>query len=134
MYFGISGEFVPEDLTKRLGVSPTDSCAKGARNPERGTPRHSIWNVSTERITAECIDVYELAEKVVDQLESKAIEVRNAVQELELHAVLQVVIHFSTDDNISTPAIGFSSRVLEFLATVGATIDIDTYILPPEDT
>ena len=90
--------------------------------------------MSTERITAECIDVYELAEKVVDQLESKAIEVRNAVQELELHAVLQVVIHFSTDDNISTPAIGFSSRVLEFLATVGATIDIDTYILPPEDT
>ena len=106
---------------------------RGARNPAKGTPKNSIWNVATERITAERIDVYELADKVIDQLDGKTDEIRKAVQDLDLYAVLEVVIHFSTNDDISTPAIGFSSRVLDFLVNVGATIDIDTYILPPED-
>lgn len=129
----LARRFCPEDLTKRIGISPTDSCLKGARNPKLGTPKASIWNVSTERMTAECIDVYELADQVIDLVEGKTNEIRKAIQELELYAILQVEIHFSTEDDVSTPAIGFSSRVLDFLTNVGATIDIDTYILPTND-
>lgn len=84
-------------------------------------------------MTAECIDVYELADQVIDLVEGKTNEIRKAIQELELYAILQVEIHFSTEDDVSTPAIGFSSRVLDFLTNVGATIDIDTYILPTND-
>jgi hypothetical protein len=130
VYFGLRGTFDPEEITSRLSIKPTSSCAKGARYPERGLPKTSQWEVSTERIVAECIDVYELADQIVTKLEGNARQIKDAIAELDLYAVLQVVLYLSTDDGVSTPAIGFSNRVLEFLAMVNASIDIDTYILP----
>jgi hypothetical protein len=130
VYFGLRGGFNPDDLTARLGITPTSSCAQGAKNPERGIPKTSQWQLSTERIVAEYIDVYELSEKIVIQLEPFAARIKDAISELDLYAVLEVVLYFSTDDEVSTPAIGFSKRVLTFLATINASIDIDTYILP----
>ena len=121
---------MPEELAQRIGLAPTGSCMKGARIPERGLPKTSSWKISTEQIVSDHIDVYELVDHVVTQVAGKQDEIRQAIRELELYAVLEVVIHFSTDDNISTPAIGFSTSVIEFLNYVGATIDIDTYILP----
>ncbi len=81
---------------------------------------------------AECIDVYELADQIVSKLEGNAAQIKDAIAALDLYAVLEVVLYFSTDDSVSTPAIGFSNRVLAFLAKVNASIDIDTYILPNE--
>lgn len=117
-------------MTIRLGITPTSSCARGARHPVRGLPKTSQWEVSTERLVAESIDVYQLADDLVSKLEGNAVQIIEAIEELGLYAVLEVVLYFSTDDRVSTPAIGFSSRVLAFLANVGATIDIDTYLLP----
>lgn len=86
--------------------------------------------MSTERIVAEYIDVYELADEIIARLEPHAAKLGDAIADLELYAVLEVVLYFSTDDDVSTPAIGFSNRVLRFLASINASIDIDTYILP----
>ncbi|MCU0713326.1 MAG: DUF4279 domain-containing protein [Pirellula sp.] len=119
-------------MTLRLGITPTSSCAKGARHSERGLPKTSQWEVSTERIVAECIDICELADQIVSKLEGNALQIKDAIAEFDLYAVLEVVLYFSTDDGVSTPAIGFSNRVLAFLAKVNASIDIDTYILPNE--
>lgn len=41
--------------------------------------------------------------------------------------VLQVVLRISMDDTKPTPAIGFDAEVIEFLFSVGASIDVDTY-------
>jgi hypothetical protein len=120
-------------MTLRLGVTPTSSCAQGARHPQRGLPKTSQWEVSTERVVAEDIDVYELADQIVSKLEGNAAQIKDAIAALDLYAVLEVVLYFSTDDEVSTPAIGFSHRVLAFLADVNASIDIDTYILPNEN-
>ena len=132
VYFGLRGAFDPDELTLRLGITPTSSCAQGTRNSKRGLPKTSFWEVSTERIVAECIDVYELADQIVSKLEGNAAQIKDAIAALDLYAVLEVVLYFSTDDGVSTPAIGFSNRVLAFLAKVNASIDIDTYILPNE--
>ncbi|XZE33540.1 DUF4279 domain-containing protein [Pirellulaceae bacterium SH501] len=126
------GAFDPDEMTIRLGITPTSSCAQGARHPERGLPKTSQWEVSTERIVAECIDVYELADQIVSKLEGNAVQIKDAIAALDLYAVLEVVLYFSTDEGVSTPAIGFSNRVLAFLAKVNASIDIDTYMLPNE--
>lgn len=133
VYFGLRGAFDPDELTLRLGITPTSSCGQGTRNPKRGLPKTSLWEVSTERIVAECIDVYELADQIVSKLEGNAAQIKDAIAALDLYAVLEVVLYFSTDDSVSTPAIGFSNRVLAFLADVNASIDIDTYILPNGD-
>jgi len=76
------------------------------------------------------IDVYEMADQIVQQLAPHSTQIRNAISDLDLKAKLQVVIHFSTHDEVPTPAIGFSNEVLAFLTEVNANIDIDTYILP----
>ena len=120
-------------MTRRLGIVPTSSCAQGARNPIRGLPKTSQWEVSTERIVAECINVYELADQIVSKLEGKTTQIKDAIAEFGLYAVLEVVLYFSTDDEVSTPAIGFSNRVIAFLAGVNASIDIDTFILANEN-
>lgn len=134
VYFGLRGTFDPDAMTLRLGITPTSSCAQGAKNPQRGLPKTSQWEVSTERIVAEYIDVYELADQIVSKLEGNAVQIKDAIAVFDLYAVLEVVLYFSTDDEVSTPAIGFSNRVLAFLADVNASIDIDTYILPNEDS
>lgn len=132
VYFGLRGAFDPDELTVRLGIAPTSSCSQGVRHPERGLPKTSQWEVSTERIIAERIDVYELADQIVSRLEANALQIKDAIAALDLYAVLEVVLYFSTDDDVSTPAIGFSNRVLAFLAKVNASIDIDSYMLPNE--
>lgn len=133
MYFGLRGTFDPDELTLRIGITPTSSCAQGTRNLQLGLPKTSLWKVSTERIVAEYIDVYELADQIVSKLEAHTDQIKDAISALDLYAVLEAVLYFSTDDEVSTPAIGFSNRVLAFLVDVNASIDIDTYILPNEN-
>jgi hypothetical protein len=134
VYFGLRGEFDPDEISVRLGLHPTSSCAQGARSSDSRIPRTSLWDYSTERIVDNHIDVYDLAEQLITKLEPYADKIKAAIVDLNLSAVLQIVLHFSTDDEVSTPAIGFSQRVLAFLVEVDASIDIDTYILPHEDS
>jgi hypothetical protein len=86
VYFGLQGTFDPNELTLRLGITPTSSCAKGARNSQLGLPKTSQWEVSTERMVAEYIDVYELADQVVSKLETNAAQIKDAIAALELFA------------------------------------------------
>lgn len=123
VYFAIKGDdFDPDLATKALGILPTSITRKG-----EPYPRCSIWKVSTEKVTAEVIDVFEMSEAVVALLEHKADEIGKFVQENHLNAVLEVVLWISINDSIPTPAIGFERSVIDFLYKTGAVIDIDTY-------
>jgi hypothetical protein len=53
--------------------------------------------------------------------------IRDAAELHSLEATMQVVLTISPDDSLSTPAIGFSKESIQFLASVGASIDVDTY-------
>ena len=133
VYFGLRGAFDPDELTERIGISPTSSSREGGRNRQRRLPRTSQWELSTERIVAECIDISQLADEIIAKLEPHSPQIKDAIADLDLYAVLEVVLYFSTDDEVSTPAIGFSNRVLAFLADVNASIDIDTYVIPEDE-
>lgn len=123
VYFAIKGDdFDPDLATTVLGIQPTSITRKG--DPY---PRCSIWKVSTEKVVAEVIDIFEMSENIVSLLEHKADEIGRFVEEHNLHAVLEVVLWISMNDSISTPAIGFERKVIEFLFKTGAVIDIDTY-------
>lgn len=121
VYFTLFGDdFDPDSLS--IGVAPTRIKRKG--NP---TPRQSSWIFSTGKICSDLIDVYEMASSVVAVLEPYSDRILEAKKKHDLDAVFEVVLTVSPDDSISTPAIGFDSRVISFLNTVGASIDIDTY-------
>jgi hypothetical protein len=123
VYFALYGdEFDPDEVTRAVGVQPTSTQRKGDPRPKR-----TSWKVSTGKVESNLIDVYEMSSLVVSRLRDKADEIVAVKERFRLEAVLQVVLHFSSDESISTPAIGFERDVIVFLNAVRATIDIDAY-------
>ena len=123
VYFSLyGGDFDPDEVTRLIGFNPTSIHRKA-----KVRPRHSSWDVSSGKIENEIIDVYEMSSALVSRLQPYAEKILTAKRQLKLEAVLEVVLWITTDDSVSTPAIGFTSEVISFLNTVGASIDIDTY-------
>ncbi len=86
-----------------------------------------MWKISAGRKESDVLRVDEIAESLIVQLENHAEVIAAAVAEQSLYAVLEVVLHISMDEDISTPALGFSSKAIAFLNKVGAEIDVDIY-------
>jgi len=123
VYFALVGDdFDPSEVTQLVGLSPTSSGRKGAPIPKQGW-----WMISAGKVEGEIIDVYGMSSALVERLAPYSQRIIRAKQQLKLDAVLEVVLWISTDDSISTPAIGFTPEVVSFLNSVGASIDIDTY-------
>lgn len=127
VYFRIRGDFEPSYLTEQLGIESTSAAALGSKDASRIIPRCSSWDFSSEPVVGEIVDVYEMSEVLIGRLEPFTERIREVTSRLNCSCVLQVVLHISMDDSLSTPSIGFSRGVLKFLDLVGATIDIDTY-------
>ncbi|WP_220746822.1 DUF4279 domain-containing protein, partial [Shewanella colwelliana] len=73
------------------------------------------------------IDVFSMADSIIDQLESKKELILEAINRFNLCPRLEVVLWFSVDEEHSTPAIGFEPKTIKFLGDIGAFIDVDTY-------
>lgn len=127
VYFALEGEsFNPDEITRFLGIEPTTVKCKGSKVPGR-VPRMSSWQLSTENIVDDYIDVFEMAAEIVNKLKPKKDLIIQAKERFNVSARLEVVLWFSMKDEHSTPAIGFEIETVEFLGAVGAFIDIDTY-------
>lgn len=125
VYFSLYGTgFEPDTITKRLGLEPTS-----VQRESSPRPKHSSWKLSSGRVQGDIVDVYDLSSALVAKLSPHASEITAMKQELRVEAALQVVLWITTDQSKSTPAIGFEPGVVAFLAQVGASIDIDTYLL-----
>jgi hypothetical protein len=123
VYFVLRGDaFDPAVVTAALGIEPSRVNRKAHYIPKR-----SSWELSTGKISAEIIDVYKMGESLIDKLAESADAIRSVAAEHNLEATLQVVLTVSPDDRLPTPAIGFSRESIRFLASVGASIDVDTY-------
>jgi hypothetical protein len=133
VYFGLKGDFSPDDVTDLIGLTPSQALKEGERNPERGVPKCSLWDFSLPEVVGEQVDIYDLSEKLVDLLEPHEERIAEAVERWNLTATLQVVLDFAVHEAISMPPIGFSERVIRFLADVGGGIDIDTYTSTVEE-
>lgn len=90
-------------------------------------PRVSSWEISTENVVNGYVDVYELSTQIIQILKPKKDEIIQAMNRFNLKPHLEVVLWFSTDEKHSTPAIGFEVETIQFLAEIGAYIDVDTY-------
>ena len=112
----------PAVITNRLGISPTRVMRKA--DP---TPKLSSWELSSGRVVDEVVDVYEMSSQLVSRLTPLAEPIQRLMSELNLSAVLQVVLRITMDDAKSTPAIGFDPETIRFLCSVSASIDVDTY-------
>lgn len=123
VYFALFGtEFDPDEVTEIIGLQPSNT--KRQAEPR---PKHSWWIVSEGKVEADSIDIYELSKSLVAKLAPYKADIARAKRTFDLDAVLEVVLWISTDESVSTPAIGFEPDVISFLSDIGASIDIDTY-------
>ncbi len=128
VYFALKGDdFDPDAFTKLSGLTPTEVFRKGEPGRHVEGYKFSCWKVSTGRIAHDVLLVDELADQLIERIERSADCFANVISELNLYAVLEVVLYISMDETVSTPALGFSSRTIAFLHRVGATIDVDIY-------
>ena len=118
-------DFSPSELTKFLGIDPTATSIKGERLGKY--PKSSRWEFSTGKKSGELIDVYDMGNEIVAILEPKKELIIEAIEKFHLSPCLNIVLWISTNEDISTPAIGFESSVIKFLSEIDASIDIDTY-------
>lgn len=125
VYFGLRGDFVPDEVTEAIGLQPTDSIRKGEIKV-RIPSKTSRWEWSSER-SENLVDVYDLGRSVVDRLLPYEDGTARAIKQYKLEAVLQVVIFLSGDEDVSSPALGFDGTVIAFLGRMNASIDIDMY-------
>ena len=130
VYFAFQGDnFDPNEITKLIGINPTKIRLKNEL-PSGKLPKFNSWIFSSENVVDEVIDIYEMTTSLVKTLESKVDIINEIRKKLNVTTCLQVVLSFSTNEGISTPVIGFDTATIDFLAKVGAFIDIDTYLLP----
>lgn len=127
VYFAIDGDdFHPDDITKILNINPTNIRVKGSRIPGK-VPAYNSWQLSTETVQHEIIDVEAMALSVINKLLPKIDLINQIKQKYNASTRLEVVLWVTTDDNQSTPAVGFNVRIMDFLVKVGAFIDVDMY-------
>ena len=127
VYFALDGDdFDPDGITEFLGIEPTSVTRKGSRVPGK-IPKMNSWELSTEQVINEYIDVFEMATEIVDQLKPIRDLIIEAKDRFKASPRLEVVLWFSMNEEHSTPAIGFEIETVEFLGDIGALIDIDTY-------
>lgn len=125
VYFGLYGDFVPEEVTAVIGLRPTRSIRKGEITV-RMPSKVSSWQWSSDK-SENLVDVYEVSRLVIDRLLPFEEGIAQAMKQFNLEAVLQVVIFLSGDDEVSSPALGFDDTVISFLGRLGASVDVDMY-------
>lgn len=127
VYFALDGEdFEPDDVTGFIGISPTSIMRKGSKIPGK-LPAKSSWEYSSENVVNEFIEVFAMADTIINELKPKKQLIIQAMKKYDLVARLEVVLWFSMNEEHSTPAIGFEPNTIQFLSDVGAFIDVDTY-------
>ena len=127
VYFALDGdEFDPDDVTSFIGIEPTSVRRKGSRIQGK-VPINNSWELCTDRIVGEYVNIYEPSSEIVSQLLPKQDLILEAIKRFNLSPRFQIVLWFSADSEQSTPAIGFEKEVVEFLGKVGAFVDVDTY-------
>ncbi|MBK1883447.1 DUF4279 domain-containing protein [Luteolibacter pohnpeiensis] len=129
IYFGIQGDFDPYEFANRIKLSPDECVAKRANNPDHQIPKASLLRYAQVETFSDLIDIYELAERSIDILEPHLDSLISAIRDYDADPIFQVVLYYPVSEDISTPAFGFSKRVVSIIASTGASIDIDTYRL-----
>jgi len=127
IYFGLSGDFAPSEFDARIPLEADKCEAKHSRDPAHKLPRTTILRYAEHKTFDDLIDIYVLSDLVVDVLMPYVETFKSAIEEFDAEPRFQVVLHFPTSEDISTPAFGFSTKVINFIALVGGHIDIDTY-------
>ena len=121
-YFTITDSFDPEDITRRVGVSPTYSWKKGDLHPRRRMERKfSRWSLRSRLGTDSELEDH--IRDVLEQFEQNSSEFQKLAQEFS--GCMQLVGYFHE----GYPGLHFDPLLIQALAKYGLSVDFDFYEL-----
>jgi hypothetical protein len=127
VYFALKGDsFDTDEVTKRLGITPTDSWRKGDKGFYKSAVEFAMWRLSTDK-GKEYIQIDNLVDEIVSKLYDKIKIINDLKRQFQLDSVLEIVLYIDTNEDNSTPALGHDLRTIEFLYRTGSTTDVDIY-------
>jgi hypothetical protein len=128
-YFTVTGLFDPDEVTKAVGVEPTESWQQGVANPSNGRERKfSRWSLES-RLSRDA-DLSDHIKDVLDQLDKsmdgfKKIVSRYGEDDERFGACMQLVGYFHS----FYPGFNLSAQTVRRLAEYGLSSDFDFYYL-----
>jgi hypothetical protein len=121
-YFTISGDFDPVDISKRLGVMPTEAWVKGDINPRTQLERKfSRWSLYSRLERSRELEAH-IAD-VIEQMGAKRSDF--VALSFQYGGQMQLVAYFKT----SYPGLHLERRLVESLAEFALSVDFDFYYL-----
>jgi hypothetical protein len=127
VYFALTGDnFDTDEVTNRLGITPTDSWRKGDKGKYKPIIEFASWKLSTDK-GQEYILIDKLVDEIISKLFDKIEIINDLKRQFQLNSVLEIVLYIDTNEDSSTPALGHDLRTIEFLYRTGTTTDVDIY-------
>ena len=121
-YFTVTGEFAPEDISKRLGLQPTDCWIKGSRNEQTHLERKfSRWSLYSRLDRTVALEAH--VDDVLEQLQPARDRIADLLKEVTGEMIL--VGYFYRD----YPGLHFKASTLSNLAAINVDIDMDFYYM-----
>ena len=123
--------FNRDDITASLELAPRRVDRAGASR-DFDKPALSIWELAVET-SAGNVNIFQMTNELVEQLESREEQILALIERLNLVPKLRIALVLSADKAAPAPQIGLDTRVLRFLAKVGAFVDVETTVACPEE-
>jgi len=113
-------EFSPEEVTKTLGLHPTEEWRKGETIGRTALKRkHNGWVLSLP--IEKTIEFGDLLEKLIDMIDPFRDRISTLVLESELDIEISCAIYFEDE----TPVLNLPADLLNRISALGADLDID---------
>jgi Domain of unknown function (DUF4279) len=133
-YFLLTGaDLDPEEITQRVGITPTQTFLKGERIHPKGsrTRDYSGWQVRSGLDQETDLEAH--IRSVLEKLQAgwqPLIEIIENSQQYE--AFINCVMYYSPDETGSGSGFHFDRSLLAQIQQLKAEIDFDLYVLPKE--
>ena len=119
VYFALKGDsFDTDEVTNRLGITPSDSWRKGDKGFYKTAVEFAMWRLSTDK-GKEYIQIDNLVDEIVSKLYDKIDIINDLKRQFQLDSVLEIVLYVDTNENNSTPSLGHDLKTIEFLYRTG---------------
>ena len=121
-YFTIAGDFDPADISREVGVAPTECWIKGSVNQRTQLERKfSRWSLCSRLEKTR-----ELEAHIADVIEQLRVNKPRFIEVSSRHGgCMQLVAYFRT----SYPGLHLDRRLIESLAEYALSVDFDFYYL-----
>lgn len=130
VYFQLlADDFLIEDVTHRLGLTPTETFKRGEKGYSSRLREYTSWSLGTGYQSS--VDVNDQLQPIIAQLRGKETildDIYDTYDDMQARFIIVIVM-----EEGQTPALVFDLETIQFAHRIRAEFDIDLYANPYEE-